>query len=644
MIIESIRNRFFRKQNHRDERGTSLAAMLTMSVIVGVITTSMMGMIMPSYQKIGQMKNGNRVRSLSEAGVDYAIQQVSAAKAAGTVTPMDPGDDTAGEYVDTTLPASITNDPNASVKVRIQSVANPPKTSMLYDPLLNQVQPNAYRLATCTATVGGTTKQIRCLLEPIFDARPVNGPPRYPYAAFGIARLVFVGKAGINSYNTPAGKDTRVGADMGSLGKISQVHGGDSDLDRSITQGGSHYEFPNPLSMYNKQFDIVGDQFNAQAVSKADWMQIFGNTYSNGSNTAYYPRNPGDTFTGKSSEPWNNVFGLSNGVDANIPTGTGAGNIIPKNGPGPTWDYPVSTSDNQWSGGKTNFKSSVVYPQPNIPPPITAPNGTVDLGNVVLKDGAQLLIQEGAPARTSPIGTVSGKTITIPPGDYSMSSLTLSNKSTVNIQSGTSVETNLYIQGPSGGGNIMSVSNDSSINMTGISGTGMNTSGKNGVKNGSASNQLTINDAKDASLNSSKIIETGGSADNLHIYSEGSGTMQLQGNERMTVYAPYATINVGSTQSGTNVNSLSRDANFYGALVGGVINIISSYTTGGGAYVHYDKKLRPADEPEYMDPYAPLSPFYTNNAGKVVGYRAVTWQEAVKPNVANPNNAQWVTR
>jgi hypothetical protein len=647
----------------RSERGTSLAAMMTMSVIVGIVTTSMMGMIIPSYEKIGQMKNGNRVRSLSEAGIDYAIQQISAAKAAGTNSSFDPGN-TAGAAADNTLSSSITGDPKATVNVHVEAVANPPKTSMLYDPLLEQVQPNAYRLATCTATVGGTTKQIRCLLEPIFDARPLSGSPKYPYAAFGIARLVFVGKSGINSYNTPLNRDPRVGADMGSLGKISQVHGGSSGLDRGITEGGSHYEFPSPVSNYNKQFGIVADQFNAQAVSQAPWMQMMGNTYSNGSNTAYQPRTPGESFndyttgSGRNRQtvqghPEDNVFGLSNGID-DVPTGTsssGSSSKIPLNNNTNNNDawapYPSSGSDNQWTGGVTNFASSVRYPQPqSIPPAPSAPSGTFDLGNVVLKSGAKIIFQDGAAAPTAPIGTISGKTITLPPGDYSMSSLTLSGGSKIDIPAGTSGDTNLYIQGASGGGNIMSVSNDSSINTTGISGSGMNTSGKNGIKNGSDTTQLTVNDPHDATLTASNIKEVTGTADNLHIYSNSSGTMQLQGNERMTIYAPYSTINVGSTQdANSNVNSITNDANFYGALVGGVINVMSSYSSGGGAYLHYDKNLKPptSDVPEYINPYDPPSPFYVKGGGKIIGYRAVTWQEAVKANPAKPDSAQWTT-
>jgi hypothetical protein len=612
----------------RNESGASLVAMLTMSVLVGIVTSSLMATLLPSYKKIGELKNGNRVRALAEAGVDHAVQELCNAKKGKKGSAFDPPP-APGQKITVVLPKTVTNDKDADVVVEVKTVANPPNSSMLFDPLLNKELPNSYRQITCTATVGGTTKQIRCLLQPILTAPPQR---MFPYAGFGIARLVFVGQSGSNSYNT---KDGRVGADLASLGKISQV--GTGSLTRGNTQGGSHYEYPDPVSYYNQQFGIVGDQFNAKPVSSAPWMQMMGNVYSNGVNTAYHPRqqmgNPlrpewTSNHDYNYNNPAENVLGVTNGLDNGIPTGHagGQGQTLQNTG--------------KWTGGHTNFSGDVRYQQPSIPPAPSAPSGTMDLGNIKLTNGATLEIAPGAPKPSGPIGTVSGKTVRIPPGDYVARSISLSGASKINIVNGGGQDTTLYLQGASGGGNIVSVSNDSSINMTGINGTGMNTSGKNGVKGGSAPNQLTVNDPMDTSLGN--IAETSGSARELQIFTNSSQTMQLQGNQRMVIYAPYSTINIGSTESGGNVTAIAKDANLYGAVVGGVINIMASYSQGGGAYLHYDRKLRPKKYGDYLDPYARISPFEN---GDLDGYRAVTWQEAIKANKNNPDDpANWKYR
>lgn len=489
--------------------------------------------------------------------------------------------------------------------MRVDNIGNLPITSMLYDPLLNLYAPNSYRRVTATAVFGGTVKQIRAVLQPVYAG---SLDPTFPYAGFGIARFVFVGKAGTNSYNST---DPRTLADVGALGKISQVSNG--SLPRGIAEGGSHYEYPDPVSYYNQQFQITGQQFGATPATTAPWMQIYGNKYSNGGNTAYFERTgPGDPGT---SNPAHNVFGVDNGIKSGIPSGTGPGDNLPVGSP------PV------WSGGKVNFNPSpttngVTYQQPTIPPAPTAPPGTFNLGSINIQGSGHLQIQAGAPAPTGPIGTIgNGVTKTIPPGDYIVTSLTMSGTASVNMGP-SAIPTRMFVQGPSGGGTVISAGNTTNVNMTGISGgTGFNTTGSNGIANGAASNQHVVN-----GTTSGGIVESSGSAKSLQIYYSGSGNMFLQGNMRGVIYAPYATINIGATQSGTTINALAQDANFYGSVTGAIVNLMADYTNGGAAYLHYDRNLRGSNT-GYIDPYARLSPF--PSAPTIQGYRAVTWQEAI---------------
>ena len=595
----------------RDEDGMSLATVLAMGAVMTLFSSALFATVMPAFQKANSLRHQQSLRSMAEVAMDYTVQQLNNNPSLTSVS----------------VPSDLLTLPNSTVTVAITNPGNPPSTSMLFDPLL---QANSWRLATVTVRIGtvattSTTKQLRCLLQPLTDA-----PSQFPYGLFGIASIVYAGQSGINTYNS---NDPRIGAEGGSLGKISQVWSSSGGLTRGIAQGGSHYEFPNPQSYYNQQFAIVGQTYNAQPAVSAPWMQMMGNVYSNGTNTAY---------TAASNSTYNssaNVFGVTNGIDAGIPDGR-------KN-----MTLPVGTPPS-WSGGKTAWNvepsgtAQVTYDQPNIPPAPDAPSGTFNLGNLSLSNGAKLIIDSTASPPTAQLGALSGssKSVRIPPGNYRVNSISLSGGSAIEIAPGTQTSTSapptkMYIEGNNT--TAVSVSNDSSINMTGITPTtGMNTQGlngtKNGSKNGAANNQLAINDPNNSSLASSNIVESSGSSSQLQILSNANTNIILQGNERMNIYAPYADITVGSllSNSGSPI-AITKSANLYGAAGGQNIYVQSSYSSGGGAFVHYDWNLR-APGQKYINPWSKTAPF---NAGTIQGYRAVTWQEAVQADTGN--GASW---
>jgi hypothetical protein len=37
---------------------------------------------------------------------------------------------------------------------------------------------------------------------------------------------------------------------------------------------------------------------------------------------------------------------------------------------------------------------------------------------------------------------------------------------------------------------------------------------------------------------------------------------------------------------------MSKDANFYGAIIAGNVSVVSDYSSGAGAYLHYDVNLK----------------------------------------------------
>lgn len=654
----------------RDESGMSLAAVLCMGTVLTIFSSALLSGMLPVLQKTGSLKHGNTARTFGELGTDYAIQRINDIYANGTSANGIDCADVLGSNVSWTVPQSILNDPKAQVTVQVENIGNPPgnyndqRDCILYDPLLNAQNPNYYRRLTVTSTYGGAagkTSTIRAILQPIISA----GSGIFPYGVFGVASVVYAGQSGFNTYNntifTNGVADMRIGAEGGSLGKISQVYGG-GGLSRSIAQGGSHYEFPDPQSYYAQQFGIVGSMYNANPATTAPWMTMMGNSYSNGNNTAYHPvTGPGDTQTprytnGSSTNPVHNVFGIMNGIESGIPTGY-QGSDVPVATP-PAWTGGLTT----WNVGPHN-SHGVTYAQPPIPPAPNAPSGATNLGSISLQNGAQLIFDSTAPAPSGPIGTISGQTVRIPPGAYSVNSISVTGGSSVRIASGTQSQINntlngavtgpsavppvqLYVGGTNNSSVLVNVDNSSTINMQGVSGgSGFNTQGKSGVSNGLASNQLAINDPNPAT-GLSQITESAGGARQLQLFCSSnsvnttnqSGTPStyntqiiLSGNERMCVYAPSTGILVGSpvvNSSGPSV--ISNDANFYGAIVGGSVGINSAYGSGGGAFLHYDARLRRnangsgGVQGNFINPWSQTPPYI---GGGRVGYRAVTWQE-----------------
>lgn len=664
---------------NRSEGGMSLASVLAMGVVITLFVTALLNTMMPVLQKTARFKHQSTVRSYAELGLDYALHQMNT-KASGANCASTPTG-----IVTYTVPANVMGDPQASASVTIatlpayetwlinqQKLQNPeisagdagipPATSILRDTTLAAQYPNSYRMISVTAQYGRATSTIRSLLQPVISSTSL---PSFPYGVFGVASVVYAGQAGFNSYNSA---DPRIAAEGGTLGKISQVYGG-GGLTRSIVQGGSHYEYPDPQSFYGQMFNQVGGTYNATPAASAPWMTMTGNVYSNGYNTAYGSvTGPNDTktsafHTGTKADPAHNVFGIKNGIypDNIIPDGTKNG-WVPQSSKGWTGANP---SKNSWNPGPLNT-NGVTYPQPPIPETPNAVPGTPNLGALNISGGT-VIFDHTASAPTKSIGTVkSGQVVRLPPGDWALNTLSVTNGGSIQIASGTQAAiaagsqppVALHMMGSNNGSVVVNIDNTSSINMTGITdpvnvGNGFNTSGNLGVKNSSGKSMLASNQIAITPPGGSGVItETSGSAAQLQMYYNGNSFNKsnstynthviLSGNERMTLYAPNAGVLIGSGSVGSGGPSqINRDANFYGALVGGSVGINSNYSSGKGVFVHYDYALSKsgrglgsaaeraeaiAEQPRPMNPWAPPSPMVY--AGEHAAYRAVSWQES----------------
>lgn len=695
------------KSEARNEKGLSLATILAIGTVSSLWITALMAVVLPTYQKTASLKTGTAARAAAEAALDYTLNQMNNAISQGQSSPMDANSANVGSSTLTVLsPATIgLANQNMTIQVLVQNIALPvPQNGqltqpMIYDPQLNQLISagtllNPYRQMTASATIGSVTKVLRVMLvpqavQPANGVNNSNGFPVMPFALYGVNQTAFVGSVGLNSYvgkapgngsyvdpasPRPAMKDPRVRADFGSGTTVNQVGYGSAYSGMAL--GGSQMEFCNPISSGSQASNAIAQMYNATAVSKAPWCDVYDNVYSNYANagsvtspvrgmvyadqstsglpaSGYIPRG-WDNTTGNSTNQnsYNNVFGLSNvmgaypfdHVNTNADTSYNASTL-----------YPSIADNNNMGGVLSNAQQ---YSKPQIPPVPTSPPSAVHLGTINLSGSAQILITNGAPAPTGPIGSVSSGTVLLPPGNYSITGLNMTGSSKINVDPSVSSATNLYLEGnvsTLSSAPAVNIANTADINMTGmvqtpgtaansIGSTGFNlsgTTGPNGHGN-TIGTSTAINSAP-------SLTETAGSAGYLNLYYNGPGsgpssgspsnppstTFSLNGHERMTIYAPNANILIGSG------SGYSRPTEYFGSAVGNWVTVTGPQQASNTNFTafHYDIKLRP-NGGAFTNPNQPISVWGSPTNGNWTisgGYKAVTWQEAKIPstNVAN---------
>lgn len=611
----------------RPSKGMSLATILCMAVIITMFVGTMFGGLMSVYRKVATLKYGTTLRSINEAALDYMLDKYNA----GQVV-------TEGVFP---IANSITNDPTATTTITVTAQNAPPTTSILYDPNANTVT-HPYKLLLATTRKGPLTKKLQVLLQPIEVAPPST--PTCIFALFGAQRVEFVGKSGINSYNSP---DPLQYADIGTFGAGNQV--GTGATARGIVMGGNQFEFP-VGGQFQAAVNATMQTYNATPVAQANWAQIMGNVHSNGDNTpqnsGYWPRSRSTAGVGGMNQ-WNNVFGSANGTTdpsgRGVPSGlrdgtNNASKLIPYYDQSPT-GYPPNwgnsgnvasdpqglSPSNPYTGGRVN--SYMGYTPPALPPAPLAPSGSVNLGNINISGTGRLIIQDGATAPTGAIGNIaSGQTRTIPPGDYQVSTLNMADTASIQIEA-TAGNTRLFFNPPPAntGANkppAISMGNSTNVNMSYsgsnyVTGNGMKMTGTSGFGNTPSSMPAidTVN----------RVVESQGSCNQLQIYTNSVCDVVMAGNARAFVDAPNATVNIGGQGSVLG----ARDANFYGAVVAGVARVISDFSSGNAAWMHYDAKLNSSTTGaslRYNDPWA-FSTQQMNGTQSATDFRAVTWQE-----------------
>ncbi len=685
----------------RDERGISLATILAIGTVSSLWITAMMAIVMPTYQKTASLKSGTAARAAAEAALDYTLNQMNNSISQGQISSYDCDPTTVGSSKLSTISPSALglSQSNATIKVLVQNVAlaGPQSGSltqpMIFDPQLAQLinsgkLANPYRQLTASVTIGSVTKLLRVTLVPQ-SVRPSNGStngtvfPTMPFAIYGVNQTAFVGSVGLNSYvgksnghgayvdppaPRPAMLDPRVRADFGSGTTVNQVGYGSSFSGMAL--GGTQMEFCDPIVSGTQAASAIAQMYNASAVAKAPWVDVYDNVYSNYPNagdvsnpvkgivyadkttaglpgSGYIPRGwDNSTANGSNQNSYNNVFGLSNTMgyypfdhaswgDANYNAST---------------MYP-SVADNNNMGGV--LSSAQQYSKPQIPPVPTSPSTAVHLGNINLSGSAQIVITKAAPMPTAQIGSISKGTILLPPGDYSITGLSMTGTSKIIIDPTVQNPTNFYLEGnvsTNAAVPAVNIANTCDINMSGliqtpgtaslsIGSTGFNLSGSTG-ENGHGS---TISGTSTAINRTSSINEIAGSAGFLNLYYNGPGsgasagspstppstTFAFNGKQRMTVFAPNANILIGA---GTDY---TRPSEFFGAVVGNWVTVTGPRLANNISFTafHYDVKLRP-NGGAFTNPNQTVSVWGNPTSGDWTiagGYKAVTWQEAKIP-------------
>lgn len=650
----------------RKQTGFSLAAVLAMGTITTLWATAMMSIVLPTYQKSAALRTNGVVRGLAEAGLDYAISQLNLAVRNNQIAALDAS--TLNQFTDTDITGLLRSKlgtdmvPSGTrITIRVENVPVP-ITSTIYDRqvawlVTNKGQPNPYRMVTATCRLGNTIKNLRVLLKPEFTITLTNGtgpgqktPIFMPFVSYGINNNIMVGQVGTNTY-VPAGLNggahrnnwgPQIAADVGSGTTANQV-GSSSGSYRGMIIGGSIYEFCNPVSAGVDAAQWTASRYNAVPVAQASWFKAMNNHYSNYPNmegtaslpgpSGYYPR-------GASNDPgWRNIYGVSNRVtDEMLAHGD-----------------PNATGKNvgDWYGGALTQKQN--YPKPGVPPAPSAPSGTPDLGDVLLKDSAKIVIREGAnwpPVNLNDLRNATGSTtVVIPPGNYKIASLNMQGTAQIVIESGVTENSSFYFDKPTASSStpLITTANGTDINTVGLpavntsnlAGSGFNLLGKAGYKDSNNqgyggfqtasgdqhNGQLAIHDiSQSAAENLPLTAEFSGSSRNLQIYCNQTGAITILGRSRATIYAPNADVTIGAQK-----NVLTRPAELFGAVVANMVTLISDYTGGIGnkAFLHYDLSLKPTVNQAPIDPQNPGLLGFNNL--RLDRYQAVSWQEARRP-------------
>lgn len=490
-----MRKEFYSKVlRTRRDCGFSLVTVLTTGLIGSMFVAAAYSMLVPLLQQSSIGKQNLVMRTLAESAADYVAYDIVAGLKAGQPSNYD--DIEAGPpYTNVELNAAqlgIADSTNSNVRLYvtvknssppilpnsayndIQSVASDGQNTKKKWSLIKSTQ-GGWRIIEIKAISGSTKLAYRATLRPMFgDNSPPDGlgsssQTYFPQnvAAFGTTNLSIL-------------SNTEVNGNLATNGSPLSING------RSITVNGD---------VKVNSLDFKSDDVVASGNSSDSSAKINGFVDVNGKTTGFTTSN------------------AENDVQINRPS-NGASNYDPDP------SRPLITE-----GGSVD--------QTGVAPAPQAPSDAVDLGAVHLSGDAKLVISEG-PASIPPgqsLSNLQSGTATIPPGNYKISSLSVSDSASISVGSSSNLPAPASFFVDSAGSGDTAVS----VNGQGVTQQGSSIPG------------------------------------NFQIWYNGTRTVNIgAANSSMSVYAPNAKI---------VVNGGKGTAQFRGALLGNSVSVSNAVLT-----------------------------------------------------------------
>lgn len=524
------------KNIKRNQSGFSLLAVTCMGAVASIWLLATVGLVLPTYQKAAQQRYYTAVRSSAEAALDYTVKYLD--------TIM--GSSSFDSLTTLSVPSQVLTNTGATANVTIANIA-PATTSSVYDAQLDPasatsiVTKNLWRRVTVTATLGTYSKSIQVLLKPsIGGGVGGSGPgnPYFKYAVFGKNSASFSGNARTDSYLSTMG--AYGGSNIDSFGGHVAANGPstwNSSKPPTVTLSGN-------ASIGGSLFVLSGGGAGGPAaVSRSGNAVIQDQLFVNGTTSGGFTSSDGVV-----PLPIDTVKGLT--------ASSGDADGIPRVAPRTT------------AANINNISQAL--PQESIPSGLTAPSTAYNVGSINVSANGKLIVQAGAAPPPSPINVSGNSTLYIPPGDYVVTSFSVSGNGEVRLDSGlgsnpalsSGTNVRVFVQGNTAGSNAVQVAGNAQVN------------NNTGVP---AKFQFWYNGSKNVSL---------------------AGN----GNLHALVYAPNAAV------------SVAGNGNYFGSIFS------STFSDSGNGMIHYDKAL--------ADPtYATAAGLSWMPASSVTGLQTVSWRE-----------------
>lgn len=684
--------------NFRNERGISLATTMAIGTVSMLWVGAMAATVLPAYNRISITKNKNIARTSAETALDVVIADMNK-NFDGTSTSSSYDQPQLDQSRVSTVPVT-TADGVVPVRVTVYNrfpEGSGTNMSTIYDATLNNQSEKSryYRIIESRAQVGRYVKTVRAALEPMFVLNNNNNQNNnnnttadgivFPFAGFGDAGMSIVGRTTVDSYdpNDNTAWKNRLFANVGS--NVNTGHVGQDEYNY-MSIGGNQFEFPNPVASQTAQLANLGNQFNANLVSRARWSQYYGSVYSNGSSTAHLPSQARDFFGTNSTGTtrFNSATGGTNTLYPNQmldPAAHPSGMTARSDG-GPAAHGDTSTSTNQNSlssaydntmGANNTYPSDYPevnkrgkwMPTPSNVPPLTGTGADPNLRRALgipdsyAPGGGQPSISAPPPAAPA-LGNkaveaymdykkvVMSPAPTAPATAPSLGAVNLSSNATLIFRAGAAAPANFSV-GSRSSGTIVLPPGDykaPSLSLSGTSKIVIEPGAKvNLYLEGSAASTV-LSVGKNATLNNG----ASANAQNLKIFSKDAKDLVVNGNSRALMYAPNARIFIGSGANSQGSASSFDVPGFNGGNFGGATNLdywgsvvgretyflANPQDAASRVRFHFDRSLIPPGYNYRVRPGGGDAPTFQNqtvNAGQKMfnGWRAVSYQEDPAP-------------